>query len=558
MTGGRLCLLLGAAAAVALPFVADAAGTTIGTATLALAYAVLALGLNVVVGFAGLLDLGYVAFFAIGSYTTAWLASMFVYDVNGGRGLHLLVSGHAAELPGIHVSFLLVLVASIALTTVAGALIGIPTLRLRGDYVAMVTLAFGEIVGIAAVNGDRVSIAGQPLTAARQGVTPIDRIDLPFLPPFTALDLRPWYFTALILLAVAVWVSLALHHSGVGRAWTALRDDEMAAVAAGVPAARMKLLAYATGAAFAGVAGVFLGSFNNTVSAVQFEFSFSILILAMVVVGAGSVWSVTIAAVTLSVLHFSVLPHALPADASRLSYAVYGVLLIVIVRARWGRRLPRQRVLVRRPTSTGAPRASRIETVGAWLGVWTPPRDRSVPAVPWRALSAGSVVALIAIGSAVALIAPRIQDAKSEASARDHRRAAANAAAARTRQRREQRARTGAVIPGARAVAIRRLEAEIGRDARLRFDERARAAECEPVGGQPVGARRVVFDCFVPLREIVGAGAQAGARGEFGLPYRAVIDSRRHTYAFCKANPRPGERLIPDPDSVVALPSACR
>ncbi|HET8952515.1 MAG TPA: branched-chain amino acid ABC transporter permease, partial [Solirubrobacteraceae bacterium] len=285
--------LLGVFVAVAavFPFCVSSGGELIGTATLALTYTVMALGLNVIVGYAGLLDLGYVAFFAIGSYTIAWLGSSFL---------------------DVHASFLLVVVAAIALTTVAGMLIGIPTLRLRGDYIAVVTLAFGEIVTILAANGDTVKIAGQPLTLGRKGVTPIDKIDLPFLPPFTALQLRPWYLVALAMVVAALWVSFALRDSRLGRAWHALRDDEAAAVAIGIPAVRTKLLAYGTGAAFGGAAGAFLGSFNNTVNAGQFEFSFSILILGMVVLGGlGSVWGVVLGAILLSSLHFYVLPDLL-------------------------------------------------------------------------------------------------------------------------------------------------------------------------------------------------------------------------------------------------------
>jgi branched-chain amino acid transport system permease protein len=556
---GRAWLPVFALAAAVFPFCVDGGGPAVGTATLALAYTVMALGLNLIVGLAGLLDLGYVAFFAIGSYTIAWLGSMYVAGVGDGSGLHVLVGGVAAELPGIHVSFPLVLVAAVALTTVAGVLVGVPTLRLRGSYIAVVTLAFGEIISIAAVNGDRIVIAGQPLTAARRGVTPIDKIDLPFLPPFTALQLRPWYFTALALLVAALWVSFALRESRLGRAWIALRDDEAAAVAAGVPANRTKLLAYGTGAAFAGISGAFLGSFNNTVNAAQFEFSFSILILTMVVLGGlGSIWGVTIAALTLGAVHFALLPRALPGDASQYSYAVYGVLLVAVVRVRWGRREPRSTIRTPHPAPAGAARAGRWETLGSWLGLWTPPRDRSVPPVPWRVIGAGGALALVLSAAAVAAVAPRIQDAKSEAAARERRQASVSASTARARQEREQRARLGTLGSLTRVTAIGRVQERIASDARARFDPRAKAADCRPVGGQPPRATRVVFDCFVALRTIVGAGQQAGARGLLGIPYRAAIDFHTRRFAFCKVNPRPGERLVPDPRDVVPLPPPCR
>ena len=172
---------------------------------LATAYAVMALGLNIIVGFAGLLDLGYVAFFAIGAYTAAYFASGY-WD--------------------IHLNVLLVLALASSPTGVAGALIGVPTLRLRGDYIAIVTLAFGEIVGHVAVNGERIKLFGGTLTTGPIGIGPIDRIDLPGFGRFGALDLRPWYWFGLALIALALFVNVRLRDSRIGRAWTAMRDDE--------------------------------------------------------------------------------------------------------------------------------------------------------------------------------------------------------------------------------------------------------------------------------------------------------------------------------------------
>src|ERR687897_81236 len=122
----------------------------------------MALGLNIIVGFAGLLDLGYVAFFAIGAYTMGWLGSGFFSSVGNEEGLHVGVAGTVVNLPGIHFNFLLIAVVAIVFTTIAGMLIGLPTLRLRGDYIAIVTLAFGEIIGRLAINGDALNIDGQP------------------------------------------------------------------------------------------------------------------------------------------------------------------------------------------------------------------------------------------------------------------------------------------------------------------------------------------------------------------------------------------------------------
>jgi branched-chain amino acid transport system permease protein len=220
-------------------------------------------------------------------------------------------------------------------------IIGLPTLRLRGDYIAIVTLAFGEIIGRVAVNGDALKIAGQPLTAGRQGITPVDKIDLPFLEPFKSLDLTPWYYVALFLVVIALGVSFALRNSRLGRAWIALREDEVAAVAMGVPAVKTKLLAYGTGAAFGGMSGAFLGTFNNTVNADQFQFYFSILILGMVILGGlGSIWGVVVGAITLTTINFYLIPDVintvpgdlgLDFDMSQITFAIYGFLLVIMM-----------------------------------------------------------------------------------------------------------------------------------------------------------------------------------------------------------------------------------
>jgi branched-chain amino acid transport system permease protein len=327
--------------AIVFPFFFDAGGSVLGTATLALAYCVMALGLNIIVGFAGLLDLGFVAFFAIGAYVMGWFGSLFFAEINGEKGIHILTAGRASELPGIHMNFILILVAAVIATTIAGMLIGLPTLRLRGDYIAIVTLAFGEIIGRIAINGDALKINGQPLTAGRQGITPVDKIDLPFLEPFKSLDLRPWYWVALTLVVIALGVSFALRNSRLGRAWIALREDEVAAVAMGVPAVKTKLLAYGTGAAFGGMSGAFLGSFNNTVNADQFQFYFSILILGMVILGGlGSIWGVVLGAITLTTINFYLIPdvfNSIPSklgldfDTTQITFAIYGFLLVIMM-----------------------------------------------------------------------------------------------------------------------------------------------------------------------------------------------------------------------------------
>src|ERR671914_775468 len=251
--------------AIVLPFFQDSGGGFIEDATQALALTVMALGLNIIVGFAGLLDLGYVAFYALGALTAGWFMSGFASGAGGGEGFSLLVGEPASNLPGLHFNFLMVILIAVVITTIAGMLIGLPTLRLRGDYIAIVTLAFGEIVGRLVINGDEIVIGGQKLTNGRQGITPVDKIDLPGLAPFTGLELRPWYWVALGLVVVVLFVNYRLRDSRLGRAWIALREDEVAAASMGVPLVKTKLLAYGTGAAFGGISGVFLGSYLNTV-----------------------------------------------------------------------------------------------------------------------------------------------------------------------------------------------------------------------------------------------------------------------------------------------------
>ena len=127
------------------------------------------------------------------------------------------------------------LVAAVITTAIAGALIGLPTLRLRGDYIAIVTLAFGEIIRVIALNGNEITFGDYELTNGAQGITPVDKIDLPFTEPFTSLNLRPWYWTALGLVALVLFVNFRLRDSRLGRAWIAVREDEVAAASMGVP-----------------------------------------------------------------------------------------------------------------------------------------------------------------------------------------------------------------------------------------------------------------------------------------------------------------------------------
>ena len=207
-----------------------------------------------------------------------------------------------------------------AATTVAGIIIGLPTLRLRGDYIAIVTLAFGEIIGRIAINGDEIKGFGTELTAGRQGITPVDKIDLPFVDRFTSLELRPWFYVALGLVFIVLFVNFRLRDSRLGRAWIALREDEVAASSMGIPMVKTKLMAYGTGAAFGGLSGAFLASYLNTVNADQFQFSFSIFVLAMVILGGlGSIWGVVVGAIVLSVINNYLIPDVFnePAQQGR-------------------------------------------------------------------------------------------------------------------------------------------------------------------------------------------------------------------------------------------------
>jgi branched-chain amino acid transport system permease protein len=251
------------------------------------------------------------------------------------------------------VNFLIVLVLAMMATTAAGMIIGLPTLRLRGDYIAIVTLAFGEIVGRIAINGDEIKGFGTQLTAGRQGITPVDKIQLPFLNTFNSLELRPWYWVAFTLVLIALFVNFRLRDSRLGRAWIALREDEVAAVSMGVPLVKTKLFAYGTGAAFGGMAGAFLGSYLNTVNADQFQFSFSIFVLAMVILGGlGSIWGVVLGAIILSFINNRLIPDVLnevPAkigldfDLTELSFGIFGFLLVIMMVLRPEGLLPERR-----------------------------------------------------------------------------------------------------------------------------------------------------------------------------------------------------------------------
>lgn len=235
-------------------------------------FLLMALGLNIVVGYAGLLDLGYAAFFAIGAYTTAMLASPH-FNVN--------------------LSFWLVIWIAAAVAALFGMILGAPTLPLRGDYLAIVTLGFGEIVPIAANNLDQFSLSifgyklfeNIDLTGGPKGINPINRPSLPFVGEFTPSNPFPWYYLILIIMVISIFFILRLRNSRLGRAWTAMREDELAAEAMGINIVQTKLLAFAMGATFSGFAGAFYGSYISAIFPDAFRFDVSVMLLCMVILG---------------------------------------------------------------------------------------------------------------------------------------------------------------------------------------------------------------------------------------------------------------------------------
>ena len=203
-------------------------------------------------------------------------------------------------------------------------------------------------------------------------------------------------------------------------------------------------------------------------------------------------------------------------------------------------------------------KASRLETLGAWFGLWTPPRDVEVPPVPWRKVAWGAFALALVIAAVVVFVAPAIDDAKDERSARDQRALDERAQARTERIRREQQPQTGrARAAGSRAAVVAQVELAIGADANRRFDKQARVAQCEVVPGGDAGADRVAYDCLSPTADIRGAADQSGATGQLGIPYRAIVDFQAASYAFCRIHPVPSEKALGDPSKAIRLPDAC-
>jgi branched-chain amino acid transport system permease protein len=299
-------------------------------------YTLLALGLNVVVGFAGLLDLGYAAFFAIGAYTCASLAS----------------SAHH-----IHLPFWVLLFIGAAVAALFGAILGAPTLRLRGDYLAIVTLGFGEIVPDMAQNN---------FLGATGGPNGISGIDSPAFPThgnaiydfgLLGVNPTPYFYSLLVLIALVIVVLRNSERSRLGRAWVAIREDEIAAASIGVNPISTKLLAFSIGASVSGFAGAFFGAMYGSVSPDTFQFAVSITALSTVVLGGiGNIVGVTVGAALVSFIIFWVLPHLQAwlgtvgstvnapvlgtIDYSKFQFIAYGLILIGIMLLRPGGLIP--------------------------------------------------------------------------------------------------------------------------------------------------------------------------------------------------------------------------
>lgn len=279
-------------------------------------FAALALGLNIVVGFAGLLDLGYVAFYAVGAYLWAILGSQQMFLLHSIPGT--TSSSDVFFLPAS--AFYLFVFLGVAVAALTGILLGLPVLRLRGDYLAIVTLGFGEVIRVLANNLDKPI----NLTNGPQGISPIQRPPLPEpILNVLRITMRPivghevtigefynlfFYLAALTVILVVIIVVTRLDDSNIGRAWTAIREDETAAIAMGIPLVRMKLLAFASGASFAGAMGVLFASSRTFVSPESFSFMQSIGVLSMVILGGlGSIPGVIVGAAVVVILNLQIL-----------------------------------------------------------------------------------------------------------------------------------------------------------------------------------------------------------------------------------------------------------
>jgi branched-chain amino acid transport system permease protein len=318
----------------------------LGSVVIILVFTMMAVGLNIVVGYSGLLDLGYVAFYAAGAYTAGWFASGQFQQVN----LHIGSVGYGDPKPaGIHFSLWLVLILAGIFTAFAGILIGLPTLRLRGDYLAIVTLGFGEIIPQVVRNGD--DFGGFNLTNGTFGINPIDSpgfgetlnntFGLPVSYQASFERERLFYWTILALLLLTVFCSVRLRDSRLGRAWIAIREDETAAAAMGIPLMRTKTWAYAIGAFFGGIAGAFYASFKSGAFPSDFYFNISIFLLCMVILGGmGSVWGVVAGGLVLGWLNVEGLAvigskfneaAGTNVEIAKYQFGIYGTIVVLMM-----------------------------------------------------------------------------------------------------------------------------------------------------------------------------------------------------------------------------------
>jgi branched-chain amino acid transport system permease protein len=395
-----------------LPLIGDFMPTT-GTVVVMIAFTMMAVGLNIVVGYCGLLDLGYVAFYAVGAYTAGWLASQHFEQVTFHFG-----SSVNNDLVGIHMTMWVVLIIAGLATMLAGILIGLPTLRLRGDYLAIVTLGFGEIIPQVVRNGD--SFGGFNLTNGTFGIAPIDPVGFPVLsaiglptlrlrgdylaivtlgfgeivpvvvrngdsfggfnltngtfgiapidpvgfPLLSAIGFFPenfqqseyrerWYYViAFLLLLFTIFCSVRLRDSRLGRAWIAIREDETAAAAMGVPLMRTKTWSYALGAFFGGIAGAYYASFKSGAFPTDFFFNISVFLLCMVILGGmGSIWGVTVGGMILASLNFSGLSTigskiqdaGIDFDPTKYQFGIYGIIIVLMMLFRPAGLIPERR-----------------------------------------------------------------------------------------------------------------------------------------------------------------------------------------------------------------------
>jgi branched-chain amino acid transport system permease protein len=317
----------------------------LGSMVVMIVFTMMAVGLNIVVGYAGLLDLGYVAFYAAGAYMAAWFASLQFEQWS----FHFGSVGVNPDAPGIHLSIWLVLLLAGLFTMAVGILIGLPTLRLRGDYLAIVTLGFGEIIPQFVRNGD--NIFGFDLTHGTFGISPIDSpgfgetlneaVGLPVSYQQSFDRAQLFFWTAVALLVITVFCSVRLRDSRLGRAWIAIREDETAAAAMGVPLMRTKTWSYALGAFFGGVAGAFYASFKSGAFPADFFFNISVFLLCMVILGGlGSIWGVIVGGMVLGYLNVEGLATigtklqtttGIDFEPTKYQFGIYGAIIVLMM-----------------------------------------------------------------------------------------------------------------------------------------------------------------------------------------------------------------------------------